>query len=216
MDQYSGSERSPHPADATVASTRPDLHPLRDAWGCRPEDLIHAYPCDACIPGETRDAFRAISIEAPPAEVFKWLCQMKIAPYSYDWIDNGGRKSPRTLTPGADQLVVGDRLMGIFDLRAFEKDGSLTIAIRDLLPVRLLIGSFVMSYVCDTEAQDGTRLRVKLIVPKKWGFLGSLFFKAICWSDLFMMRKQLMTFKECAEAGSHTQESKAPRDERAH
>jgi hypothetical protein len=40
--------------------------------------------------------------------------------------DNLGRRSPRELTPGLDQLQVGQRIMTIFHLASFEPDRHLS------------------------------------------------------------------------------------------
>jgi len=45
---------------------------------------------------------RAITIAAPPESVFPWLRQMGFGRggwYSYDWIDNLGRRSARSTLP---------------------------------------------------------------------------------------------------------------------
>ena len=86
-------------------------------WGTTPDEQRISYPCDRLIPHPEDSLFRGITIYASPQVVFRWLCQMRVAPYSYDWIDNGGRESPRTLTPGLEDLVVGQDVTFTFTVR---------------------------------------------------------------------------------------------------
>ncbi|HKP91924.1 MAG TPA: hypothetical protein VJT75_18295 [Thermoleophilaceae bacterium] len=120
---------------------------------------------------------RAVTVDAPPATVFRWLCQLKVAPYSYDLIDNFGRRSPRTLTPGADHLEPGQRVMTIFRLVSFERDRHITIARGDWIAVTYAIapGRLLM--------RIRTRNRKRLLP----------------YADLPMARKQLLTLKGLAE-----------------
>ena len=65
-------------------------------------------------------------MRAPAEVVYRWLCQLRVAPYSYDWIDNRGRRSPRELTPGLEQLAEGQTVM-IFRLVSFAWGRHLTL-----------------------------------------------------------------------------------------
>ena len=74
--------------------------------------------------------YRAVDVAAPAEIVFRWLCQLRAAPYSYDLIDNGGRRSPQELTPGLERLEPGQRFMRIFRLVEFEPGRSITVLSR--------------------------------------------------------------------------------------
>ncbi len=88
-------------------------------WGVRPSERTLSLPCDSICPRAGVQADRAISIAAPPPIVFSWLCQLRVAPYSYDALDNLGRRSPRERNPELVHLEVGQRFMTVFGLRSF-------------------------------------------------------------------------------------------------
>jgi hypothetical protein len=135
-------------------------------------------PCDDLLPDAKTVLHRAVDVDAPPSTVFRWLCQLKVAPYSYDLIDNFGRRSPRTPTPGADDLAPGQRVMTIFRLVVFEHDRHITIARGRSIAV--------------TYAVTRGRLLMRIRTRRKSRLLPYL--------DLPMARKQLLTLKELAEA----------------
>ncbi len=91
-------------------------------WGTEEAERRLPFPCDHYV--ELADAayFRGITVHAAPAVLFRWLCQLRMAPYSYDWIDNAGRRSPPTLTPGMENLAIGQSVMRIFTLVEFARD----------------------------------------------------------------------------------------------
>jgi hypothetical protein len=97
-------------------------------WKATDAEVAAPRPCDALVRAGAHRADRAISVDAPVSVVYRWLCQLRAAPYSYDLLDNRGRSSPRVLTPGLEQLAPGQRVMTIFRLTSFTRDEHLTIA----------------------------------------------------------------------------------------
>lgn len=169
-------------------------------WGATPKDVAAPRPCDELvIPGE--QLFRAVTIHASKELVFRWLCQMRVAPYSYDFIDNLGRRSPQYLTPGLDQLAVGQTVMTIFTLASFEPNQHLTLRI-STPRARRLFGDLACTYAVETgETADQTRLIVKIVLDHSVqpSLLGRAVRRFLPWGDLLMMRKQLLTLKKLAE-----------------
>ncbi|GAC1299662.1 MAG: hypothetical protein NVSMB19_04440 [Vulcanimicrobiaceae bacterium] len=166
-------------------------------WGATAAERARPYPCDALAFVEDDAYFRAIDIAAPPALVFRWLCQLRVAPYSYDLLDNFGRRSPSRLTPGLDDLAPGQRVMTIFRLVAFEAPRSLTIALSSR-PGAALMGDFCGTYDV-SAAGRGSRLLAKIRVRYPGGRYGRLLRGAMPWLDLVMFRKQLATLRRYAE-----------------
>jgi hypothetical protein len=166
-----------------------------DTWGSSADERAAAYGCDGLIDSPDRSLFRAVGIDAPAPLVFRWLCQLRAAPYSYDLVDNFGRRSPRRLIEGLEQLEVGQRFMRIFHLVSFEAGRSITLD-----STSALFGRVTTTYVVTSTDKDRSRLVVKLEFTAAPGRVGSLIRRHVLpTGDLIMMRKQLLTLKKLAE-----------------
>lgn len=163
------------------------------SWGVNSNEQNLAYPCDRFI--ERYDAlyYRGVTIHATPEVIFRWLCQLRVAPYSYDWIDNFGSSSPKILTPGTDQLVLGQRMMKSFKLVDFELEKHLTLLVKDTTPksesrlefmLSRLYGNIAVSYlIVPSKIPNSCRLLVKIIIQYPTGILGRLISIFLPWGD---------------------------------
>jgi hypothetical protein len=157
---------------------------LGQNWHATPSERAAPLPCDALVTGAFIQADRAITINATPANVFSWLCQLRVAPYSYDILDNFGRRSPRQRTPELAQLEIGQRFMALFTLQSFVGGEQIT----------LRTNRVAVTYAL--QPRDGAaRLHARVLFegPSVIGRVAAL-------GDLVMMRKQLLTLKSLAES----------------
>jgi hypothetical protein len=172
---------------------------ITSTWGTCPEERRLSYPCDRLITHPQDSLYRGVTIDASPQTVFRWLCQMRVAPYSYDWIDNGGRESPRALTPGLEDLAMGQDVMEIFQLADFAPDQHLTLRIKADSRAQRLFGDIAISYFLVEKGAGSCRLLVKIVAQHPPGVWGKLMRSFLPWGDLIMMRRQLLNFKQLAE-----------------
>ena len=172
-------------------------------WNVNAAEREATYPSDRYAePGSMR-FLRAISIDTDAATVFRWLCQLKVAPYSYDWLDNLGRRSPRRLTPGAERLAVGQRFL-VSRIVEFEHGRHITGV--ETAAARALFGPMTLSYQVTACGPAASRLVACLTVGAA-GRVGRARRRLLGAGDLLMMRKQLLTLKECAEQSRPSQSS---------
>ena len=164
-----------------------------ETWGSAPHEREASYPCDALV-DDPDVVFRALDVDAPTGLVFRWLCQLRKAPYSYDWIDNLGRRSPRQLIEGLDHLEVGQPFMTIFRLVSFQAGSSITLD-----STTALFGRVAGTYKIVPIGMNRSRLVVKLIFSSLPGIRGWITSRILPAGDLIMMRKQLLTLKALAE-----------------
>ena len=166
-------------------------------WGATPEEVAASYPGEQHVPPGSVRMIRAVDTTADRHELFTWLCQMRRAPYSYDLIDNRGRRSPRTADPALRELAAGQRIAKIFTVVDFVEDDSITMRLRP----GSMFGDLVMTYAI-REGAAGRRLVGVLELPHRSGVRPAVNRWLLGWGDLVMMRKQLRTLTGLAERSS--------------
>src|SRR5512143_1389952 len=132
-------------------SVRPVNDSVAFIWGTTREERERVYPGDHLIEQPDAEMFRGITIHAPAERIFRWLCQLRVAPYSYDWVDNLGRTSPRFLTPGLDRLSIGQKAMHIFRLVNFQVNRHLTMRTTPEIFGWHFLGDFSITYIIVPE-----------------------------------------------------------------
>jgi hypothetical protein len=161
---------------------------IGDRWNVTDDEVGRRYPCDDFVGGApTLQAWRGITVDTTPETLWPWVGQIRLAPYSYDWIDNLGRRSPQQLM-GLPEPVIGEP----FTTAATRRFGRI-LAVE---PPKQLTGEIIgacISYVLVPEGQT-TRLLMKIITPMTrwltpWLSVG----------DLIMARRQLLNLKCLAE-----------------
>jgi len=113
------------------------VRPWRQRWGATDDEVRRPLPGDEEIPKPTIQSTRAITIAAPPQDVWPWIAQIgyvaygRAGWYAFDfWDANAGRgRSSWRLLPEAQQLQVGLRIGEEgFRVRSFELNQHLVLA----------------------------------------------------------------------------------------
>jgi hypothetical protein len=163
-------------------------------WGVSEAETTLAFGCDTEVADPVLELWRGVTVDAPAASLWPWVRMLTLAPYSYDLVDNLGRRSPRQLADLADPQP-GDRAMRVARVVAAEPGRELTVQLgRSGGPV----GRTVMSYQL-VPAGLVTRLLLKVVV-ERGGPLTKLVTAGLPAGDLVMARKQLLTLKARCES----------------
>lgn len=171
---------------------------LGDVWGTTEAETRARFPCDAYVKDPSLIVWRSVTIEAPVHDVWPWLVQLRLAPYSYDWLDNLGRRSPRVRHelpdphPGDHFMATGGRPVGVI----------LEIEHQVHLTGRIL--GVIMSYRLRPLGTSTTRLSMKATGKLAHG-LNTL----MSLGDLLMARRQLLNLKRLAESNPSARSDQA-------
>jgi hypothetical protein len=165
---------------------------IGDRWNVTAAEVGRRFPCDELIHDPAFEAWRGVTIDAPPEAVWPWVVQLRLAPYSYDWIDNLGRRSPQQLR-GLPDPIIGENFTSVGGRPAGR---ILAVSAGEHLTGQIM--GTVMSYVLVPEGAK-TRLLLKLLARKRRPLTPLL-----SLGDLIMARRQLLNLTRLAEQNART------------
>lgn len=178
---------------------------ILEHWGATRDEISSSVVGDDVCPDARIVATRSITIAAPPEAVFPWLRQMgfgRAGWYSYDWIDNLGRKSATTIDPDLQLLSKGGTLPGgpaDFEAVVVQPPQALVMRLVNKGPLSRRF-NFVLAYEL-RECTEGTRLvtRMRARIDLPGGRIVEKFLLAP--GDGIMLRRQLLNVATRAERG---------------
>lgn len=162
------------------------LRPRSLRWGATDEELARPLPGDELVPNVKVGYMQAITIDAPPEEVWPWVVQMgygRAGWYTYDWFYrltgsadfHDGNRSAERVIPELQNLKVGDQIK-IFDAAPYDVvilepnrvlgllarvdwDTEETFELSETMPANFMNNSWV--YVLQPADGNRTRLMVR-------------------------------------------------------
>jgi len=166
---------------------------IGDRWNVTDDDVARHYRCDDFVSVPALRAWRGVTVHTSREQLWPWVSQIRLAPYSYDWIDNLGRRSPRDLR-ALSEPTVGEH----FTTAATRPCGTILAVTPGVSLTGRIIGA-VMTYDLVAGDDQTTRLLLKVVMAG-----GGVARPLISVGDLVMARRQLLTFKHLAEQNPPT------------
>jgi len=158
-------------------------------------DSVPGIPNTYC-----RELLRSIEISADASSIFVWLEQLRIAPYSYDIIDNRGIKSPGYIIGNLPPLKVNSHYLLAFHIFGFEENSF--IVGRYCQPVNPPVNKYMKELFVEyriVAQDDKAQLWCKLRGYFNDNISSKGFFSIFSAVNKIMMSKQLKNIKKYAE-----------------
>lgn len=149
---------------------------------------------------ECRTLLRCIEIRADASDIFVWLKQLRIAPYSYDFIDNRSRKSPDFIIENLPPLKVKTHYLLAFHIIEFEENSFIACRFCEPInsPVDLYMKGLYFEYRIE-EQGNKARLWCKIKGYFNTDISSKGFFYIFSVVNRIMIYKQLKTIRKLSE-----------------
>lgn len=176
------------------------LRPKHLRWGATNDEVKLALPGDEVNNNPDFNATRAITINAAPDEIWKWIIQIgsnRAGWYSIDWIDNGNTPSSAEILPEFQNIFINQFI-------PFTPDQKNGMWVKDFRPSDFILWidksqSSTWLWKLLPEADGKTRLLTRLRTRYEWKSIWIIYFLIYDFGDIFMMKKCMKGIKERAE-----------------
>jgi hypothetical protein len=193
-------------AEVLVASPRFLTAPLYRhwhlRWGATDAEVASAMPGDELVPEPSFTATRAITIAAPPEDVWPWIVQIgtrRAGFYSYDLFDNAARPSADRILPQFQATRVGDWVP-----MSTKVNQTTAFKVKAFQPNQWLLWAKPHStWAWQLTPLDGSRTRLVTRLQERYDWrspgLALLTLVLFEFGDFPMMRKLLLGIRRRAE-----------------
>jgi len=176
--------------------------PWQLTWGATAEELARRMPGDEIVRHPIFNATRAVTVNARPEYIWPWIVQIgfyRAGWYTYDLLDNAGRRSAERIAQELQHMNVGD-------LVPMGPGKSAGIWVKEVVPNRSMVWwgkkdettTWVWSLdsLPDGKTRLLTRVRAPLFLSQPLTIVWLVMFEL---ADFPMMRKLLLGIKRRVE-----------------
>jgi hypothetical protein len=190
-------------AGASAMAAYALLRPRMRRWGATDDEVDAALPGDDRVANADYVTTWAVTIDAPPADVWPWLAQMgyrRGGLYSYDWLDRAfgylDAPSATVVLPEFQQLSAGDKIpLGRGpSWPVVEAERERWLVLEPLAGI--VTWAFAIEPIGATRSRLVTRVRMRTAPTAK----GRLTMAVMDPAAFVMTRRMLLGIKERAEA----------------
>ena len=193
-------------------------YPALRTWGSTRAELEMALPGDAEPRDSALELQHAITIDAPPEDIWVWLAQLgqdRAGFYSYDWLERAaglGIRNVAEVRPEWQTLQAGDVIRATPADYLFGVLGEVAWTVNNVLPERALVldrrGAFVLQPVADERTRFIIRSTIGARDRSAWGSAASLM--GFQLPHFIMQRRMMLTIKALAEERYAVRSAEAP------
>ena len=177
------------------------FRPWQLRWGATDDEIRRSMPGDEIVGKPSFNATRALTINAPAENIYPWIVQMGVTRagwYSYDLLDNLGRKSAERVMAEHQSIKVGDVI-------PLSPDGKQGMWVKEFSKNKSMLwwdkkGDCSWVWQIYADGENRSRLVTRVRTKYRWFSPAVAFNLLIEFFDILMMRKCMLGIRRRAEA----------------